>query len=82
MNVSRRRLVIGLLVLVLGLAAIGGFGGGSDGGGYPGGGGSPQDGGAYFEQTPGGSIGSDGSTSYYSDPTTGCSFVSGEGVRC
>jgi hypothetical protein len=80
-NVSQRRLLIGLLVLVLGLAAIGGFGGGSNSGGVPSGG-YPQDGAAYFEQTPGGSIGSDGSTSYSNDPSTGCSVVPGEGVSC
>jgi hypothetical protein len=33
MNVSKRGFLIGLVVLVLGLAAIGGFGGGSNGGG-------------------------------------------------
>ena len=39
-------------------------------------------GGGYVEQTPGGYIGGDGTTSYYSDPETGCSVIPGDGVSC
>jgi hypothetical protein len=36
----------------------------------------------YQEQTQGGYVGGDGQSSYYFDPSTGCSVVPGEGVSC
>ena len=39
-------------------------------------------GGGYVEETQGGYIGGDGTTSYYSDPETGCSVIPGDGVSC
>ena len=39
-------------------------------------------GGGYIQETYGGYIGGDGQTSYFFDPDTGCSVLSGEGVSC
>ncbi len=39
-------------------------------------------GGGYTENTYGGYIGSDGQTSYFFDPESGCSVISGGGVSC
>jgi hypothetical protein len=39
-------------------------------------------GGAYTESTYGGYIGSDGQTSYYFDPSSGCTVMSGAGLSC
>ncbi|RMH36394.1 MAG: hypothetical protein D6690_05985 [Nitrospirae bacterium] len=38
--------------------------------------------GGYHYSGPGGYSGSDGDTSYYDDPGTGCSVIPGEGVSC
>jgi hypothetical protein len=79
MALDRRRLVIGALLLVLALAAVRALAGGSDSGGFAPGYAPPSDG--YFEQGPGGYIGSDGSSSYYFDPSTGCTVLDGS-VSC
>lgn len=39
-------------------------------------------GGGYNRSTYGGHLGSDGQTSYFFDPNTGCSVISGGGVSC
>ncbi len=41
-----------------------------------------QSGGGYIERNQGGYLGSDGQTSYYFDPQTGCSVIPGEGLSC
>jgi hypothetical protein len=80
MALSRQRLVIGILllvlvlVLVLAIAAVRAAAGGSDGGGY-----APSSG--SFEQGPAGYIGSDGSSSYSFDPSSGCTVLDGS-VSC
>ena len=39
-------------------------------------------GGGYLEENQGGDLGSDGTSSYYFDPDSGCSVVPGEGTSC
>jgi hypothetical protein len=39
-------------------------------------------GGGYFDSTYGGYVGSDGNSSYFFDPESGCSVMAGDGVSC